>query len=274
MRIAITGGSGRIGRAVTTLVQASGHEAVSIDRVAPEHPDPTIPFHQAEVTDYQAFLEAVRGCDALIHLAAFASPHGHPPHVVHNNNVVGSYNALCVAVELGIERVCQASSINAIGGAYSRDPRYDYFPLDEEHPTYNEDPYSLSKWICEIQADSIARRYERMRISSLRFHAVLPDRATALNMIENNRQRYHPKHLWAFTSISAAARACVLGVTSAPLGHEVYYIVAHDTIAQEPSLQLAAEHYPDVPIRGDLSGHRAFFDCSKAERLLGWRHDE
>jgi hypothetical protein len=28
-----------------------------------------------------------------------------------------------------------------------------------------------------------------------------------------------------------------------------------------------------VPIRGDLSGHRSFYDCNKAERLLGWTHD-
>ena len=35
------------------------------------------------------------------------------------------------------------------------------------------------------------------------------------------------------------------------------------------SLELARQYYPDVPIRGDLSGHRSFFDSSKAERLLG-----
>jgi len=29
-----------------------------------------------------------------------------------------------------------------------------------------------------------------------------------------------------------------------------------------------------VPVRGDLSSHRSFFDCRKAERLLGWRHDQ
>ena len=35
------------------------------------------------------------------------------------------------------------SSINAIGGRFSRSPRYDYFPLDEQHPAYVEDPYSV-----------------------------------------------------------------------------------------------------------------------------------
>ncbi|KZT54154.1 hypothetical protein CALCODRAFT_500172 [Calocera cornea HHB12733] len=44
--------------------------------------------------------------------------------------------------------------------------------------------------------------------------------------------------------------------------------------AREPSLQLAKKWYPDVPIQGDLSGHRGFFSCEKARTLLGWEHTE
>ena len=28
-----------------------------------------------------------------------------------------------------------------------------------------------------------------------------------------------------------------------------------------------------APIKGDLSGRKAFFNSSKAERILGWKHD-
>jgi nucleoside-diphosphate-sugar epimerase len=69
-----------------------------------------------------------------------------------------SYNALCVAVDLGIKRVSLASSVNSIGmrksqlrqssadqSVFSQRPKYDYFPLDEKHPFRPEDPYSLSK---------------------------------------------------------------------------------------------------------------------------------
>jgi UDP-glucose 4-epimerase len=54
----------------------------------------------------------------------------------------------------------------------------------------------------------------------------------------------------------------------------VFYIVAPDTITEIPSLELKQKHYPDVEIRGDLSGMNSFFDSSKAERLLGWKHDQ
>src|SRR3990172_4867616 len=180
MRIAITGSSGRVGRAIMEMALAQGHSVVSIDRVSPasEAAYPDARFIQADITDYAEFEQAMRG-----------------------------------AAELGIHKVCQASSVNATGAAYSRWPRYDYFPLDEKHPTYNEDPYSLSKWICEQQGDSIARRYETMTISSLRFHWVVPERATAAQH-NQNLGRALAKHLWGYTRYDSAARACLLALTA------------------------------------------------------------
>ena len=275
MRIAVTGGSGRVGRAIVAMALAQGHEVVSIDRAAPqdgaEHSGAA--FVQADITSYAEFERALRGCDALAHMAAIPSPGLRPDHETHNNNVVGSYNALRAAAELGIDRVCQASSINATGAAFSRWPRYDYFPLDERHPTYNEDPYSLSKWICEQQADSIARRYETMTIASLRFHGVWPEPRKASELPARFAQLVI-KHLWGYTLLDAAARACLLALEAGFKGHEAFYIVAPETMMETPSLDLAREHFPDVPVRGDLGGHRGFFDCSKAERLLGWKHDQ
>jgi len=149
MKIAVTGGSGRVGRGVVELALAQGHQVVNIDRVSPAGvtDQPNLTHIQADITDYDALVNAFRGCDAVIHLAAIPAPGHLPDHVVHNNNVTGSYNALRAAVEVGVQRICQASSVNAIGLAYSRWPRFDYFPLDEQHPTYCEDPYALSIWI-------------------------------------------------------------------------------------------------------------------------------
>jgi UDP-glucose 4-epimerase len=281
MKIALTGGSGRIGRAITEMALAQGHSLVSIDRALPAdsaaHADAAhadVTYVQADITHYAELENAMRGCDALIHMAAIPSPGHHPDHVVHNNNVIGSYNALRAAAELGIKRVCQASSVNATGLAYSRWPRFDYFPLDEQHPTYNEDPYSLSKWICEQQAASIARRYEDMVIASLRFHWVVPERATAAKARIYHGIEAGAKNLWAYTRYAAAARACLLSLTADFAGHQVFYIAAPDTAVDVPSLELRQRFFPHVPVRGDLSGHRSFFDSSKAERLLGWKHDE
>jgi UDP-glucose 4-epimerase len=126
------------------------------------------------VTDLNSLAASLQGFDAIIHLAAYPGPQGQAPGVVYLNNTTGSYNVLSAASSLGIRQVCMASSINALGGIGSQTGRFDYFPVDEKHPTYNADDYSLSKWVTEQQADSFARRFPEMTISSLRFHA-LPD---------------------------------------------------------------------------------------------------
>jgi UDP-glucose 4-epimerase len=275
MKIAITGSSGRVGRAVVAEALAQGHEVVSIDRVVPDdfEEQDRVTFFEADVSDYERLRELFVGCDALIHMAAIPAPGRLPDHVIHNSNVTGSYNAMRAAIENGIKRICQGSSVNAIGLKYSRKPRFDYLPVDEKHPNYSEEPYSLSKWICETQADCFARRYEDISIASMRFHWVVPDRATAgaAFNIEDGKEIHH---LWAYSRFDSAARACLLSLTAEFKGHEAFYILARDTTSDTPSLELAAQFCPDVPIKGDLSGHNSFFSTKKAERILGWRHHQ
>jgi UDP-glucose 4-epimerase len=272
VRIAVTGGSGRVGQAIVAGALRQGHGVVSIDRTPPAdlQEQENLQFLQADIQDYAQLLSAFEGCDALIHMAAIPTAFKDPDHMVHNNNVVGSYNALRAAIERGIMRICQASSVNAIGLSYSRAPRFDYFPIDEEHPNYTEEPYGLSKWICEQQAATFARRYEGIRVASMRFHWVVPDRATAGALFNAPNSE---KHLWGYTLYDAAARACLLSLTAAYQGHEAFYVVAPDTTIDVPSLELAKRFFPGVRIQGDLSGNRSFFNSAKAERLLRWKHD-
>jgi UDP-glucose 4-epimerase len=274
MRIAITGGGGEFGRELAPYLIAQGHHVVSIDRALPAHHGPSgdaIHHIVADVRDFGQLVSCMRSCDAVIHLAAHRSPGTHPDTVVYADNTVASYNVLSAASTLGIDRVCLASSINAIGGAFSRAPRYDYFPVDERHPTYAEDPYSLSKWVLEQQADAFVRRFESMVIASLRFHWLLPTRELAVELTAS-ATTIAVRHLWAYTLQREAARACLLALTANFTGHEVFYIAARDSAAAEASADLARAHYPDTPIRRELAGHQSFFDTSKAERLLGWVH--
>ncbi len=272
MRIAVTGAGGRIGRAVVDRAVRIGHSVVSIDRHPQASDVPGSRIVQLDVGDYTALRSAIDGCDALVHLAAISGPGRHPDHVVHHSNVVSSYNALRAAAEVGIGQVCQASSINAIGGRFSRRPRYDYFPVDERHPAYPEDPYSLSKWMCEQQAAAIARRFDGVSISSLRIHGVVEDRSDTLAWIDRADQAV-VKHLWGYTTLEATARAVLLALAADFDGHEVFYVVAPETMMDTPSLELRERFYPEVPLRGPMSGTRSFFDCRKAETVLGWLHD-
>lgn len=271
MKIAVTGGKGRLGRVVVQQLADHGHSVVVIDRASADVDQGGVPFLGVDMTDYSAVVKAFEGCDGVVHLAAIPNPREFPAHEVYANNTVTSFHALQAAAELGIKRVCLASSINAIGGAYSRQARYDYFPVDERHPTYAEDAYSLSKWVMEAQADAFARRYPDMTLSSLRFHGLTPAKYDGT---PRHEMQAMINHLWAYTNINEGARACELALQAEYAGHEAFFITAPASVVAIPSLVLAERFYPGVPVRGDLSGHRSFYDASKAERLLGWRHIE
>lgn len=275
MRIAVIGGNGDMGSALIPYLLEQGHAIVSVDRSLPAGP---VTFAEnlvrtvADMRDFGQMVAVMRGCDAVVHLAAHRSPLNAPDPVVYIENTAGSYNVLSAASALGIKRVCLASSINAIGGVFSRAVRYDYFPVDERHPTYAEDPYSLSKWVLEQQADAFARRFEWMSIASLRLHWLVKNFAQAQEW-SAAFEKAVVQHLWAYTDLRDASRACLLSLTADFTGHEVFYIVAPRTVTNRPSLELARQYFPNTPIRGDLTGQRGFFDCSKAERILGWRHE-
>lgn len=76
LKIAITGANGSVGRGVVAHALSEGHSVVAID-VAPS-PPPDVKgegyeYKSVDLKDLGAFREAIRGCDALIHLAAVYS---------------------------------------------------------------------------------------------------------------------------------------------------------------------------------------------------------
>jgi nucleoside-diphosphate-sugar epimerase len=252
-----------------------GHQVVSIDirAVAPAQDDGDGATQLvADVTSYEELRRAVDGCDAVVHLAARPSPLGAPPHVVHNLNVVASYNALGVAAELGIENFCYASSINAIGGAFSARPRYDYFPLDEEHPSYNEDAYALSKFVGEIQAASVCRANGAMSVGSLRIHHLVPTPGALADKIAADVGRFS-RDLWGYTTLGAATRACFAVLDASWKGHEAFFVVAPRTAANVATAELCEAFYPEVHWRHEPAGNEGLYSCAKAKHLLGWEHD-
>ncbi|CAE6422143.1 unnamed protein product [Rhizoctonia solani] len=148
MKIAITGASGKVGQGVIQeALEHTDHELRLIDVREPDEPiqDPRVEYVSADLRDYPQFENALTGTDALVHLAVggFKGPPPFESQDVHNSMVVLSFNALQAAANLGMRFVVLVSSINAIGALFSTDPKYDYFPLDEDHPCKPEDGYSV-----------------------------------------------------------------------------------------------------------------------------------
>jgi len=163
-RIAVTGGSGKAGRAVVADLADHGHEVTNIDVAASPHPDE--PTMIADLTDLGQTLEAIAGHVSVIHLAAIPAPNVLTDAETFRTNMMSTYNVLSAAATLGIDRVVCASSETLIGLPFEREqPRY--APIDEEHPRLPESHYALSKLAGEVIADQFTR-WHGMTIVSLR----------------------------------------------------------------------------------------------------------
>jgi len=113
MKVLITGGSGFLGSHIADALCEAGHEAVVFD-IAPSH---WLRRGQkmviGSVLDADAISEAMRGCDAVYHLAAMADINEalDCPRETVEVNVMGTVNALEAARSRGVRRVVFASSI-------------------------------------------------------------------------------------------------------------------------------------------------------------------
>ncbi|KAF9446632.1 NAD(P)-binding protein [Macrolepiota fuliginosa MF-IS2] len=284
MKLAITGCNGSVGQRVVLLALKRGHTVIGIDLVPTSdelsthtHQNDKFTFHQIDLKDYDRVLEILQrsASEAVVHLAAFRNPTDYQVQT-HNSNVVLSWNILRACAELGITRVAQASSVNIVRMVFSVETNFQWFPLDENHPCEPDEPYGLSKLICEAQADTITRRYPTLRVASIRLHWAVPTRSHA--------RRGDPKRasmdLWGYVQQDSAADAFLLAITCDTSKwskkHEAFFIAAPETAADEESEKLMALYQPGVPVREGwkLTGRKGFIDCAKAERMLGWVHKD
>jgi UDP-glucose 4-epimerase len=282
MKIVLTGSSGSVAAGIIDYVlKRTEHSLVLVDLKHPSQlQDPRVQYITADLLDFSKFIEVLQGkeakADALIHLAGFPMPTLATSAITYNTNTSLSFNALEAAAEVGLRHVVLASSVNALGGIYnsvSRPPKYDYLPLDETHPSRCEDSYSLSKYVMEIQADSFARRFPNMTIASLRFSHVVPERKRGPELETEDSLRNGGQDLWGYVLAAPAARACLLALEAEWRGHEVFYITSNEhCLLNHRAEELAAKFYPGVPLKPGFGGASSFYDCSKAEKILGWKH--
>jgi NAD(P)-dependent dehydrogenase (short-subunit alcohol dehydrogenase family) len=249
-RLVITGAAGALGRRLVPRARAAGWEVLGVDR------------DEADVTSPEQLAGVFAGAAAVVHLAALPSPVGHSAHEVLRVNLSGTLAVLLAAEEVGVERVVLASSINAVGAAYSPTPRFDAFPVTEDHPSYAEDPYAISKFLGEQAADAFARRRPSAALTSLRFHALREEFTV-------DRDEDRVKDLWGWVSFVAASSACLLALQRNGSGHLVANVVSSRAAGSAPSAQLAERFHPGVPWTVDPVGHRSFW-ATEVAAGFGW----
>ncbi len=113
--VLLTGAAGGLGTLMRELLPAHGYELRLLDlRPIEGEPDAIV----ADLADRAAVREAVRGVDAIIHLAGISLEA--PFEKILKANIEGTYHVYEAAREEGVGRIVFASSNHAVG--YTRGP--------------------------------------------------------------------------------------------------------------------------------------------------------
>jgi nucleoside-diphosphate-sugar epimerase len=273
-RIAVTGGSGKLGRAVVKDLAEHGYDVVNLDRCAPPEEAPG-DFLAVDLTDYGQTVQALTRIedrydevDGVVHLAAFPAPGLVPNTTTFVNNITATHHVFAAARAAGITNVVWASSETVLGLPFDTPPPY--IPVDEEYHPRPESSYSLAKTLEEEMALQLCRWEPRLKMIGLRFSNVMYPEDYAQFPSFDADPVLRKWNLWGYIDARDGAQACRLALEHEGTGREVFVIANADTVMSTPSAELASAVFPDVEVRGDVSGTQTLLSIDKARRVLGY----
>lgn len=161
MKILVTGADGFIGSHLVEALVRLGYDVRAfavynsfnswgwLDDCAPDVKG-RFEVVSGDIRDPHGVKEAMRGCSAVLHLAALiAIPYSYTsPSTYVDTNVIGTLNIVQAARDLGVLKVVHTSTSEVYGTAR-------FVPITEEHPLQGQSPYSASK----IGGDQIAMSF-------------------------------------------------------------------------------------------------------------------
>jgi nucleoside-diphosphate-sugar epimerase len=272
MRIAVTGGSGKLGRSVVSYLREAGHEVFNLDRAGERGPG----FIQLDLTDYGQVADAFTSVDdrydhldAVVHLAAIPASGLLADVATFTNNILSSYNVFKAASRAGIKNIVHASSETVLGLPFDVPPPY--IPVDEEYPAQPNSTYSLVKHLEETMVKELVRWDPELKVVGLRFSNVMnPEDYAEFPSFDDdaNKRKWN---LWGYIDGRDGGQAVLKALEWQGTGYEVFIIAEEDTVMSRSSASLAAEVFPDVRVTKELGEHETLLSIDKAKRILGYQ---
>ncbi len=289
MRILVTGGAGFIGSHIVDLYLAAGHEVAIVDNLwelgggKEVNINPQASLYQADITDeagIERIFNEVRP-EIVNHHAAQASVaiSTRDPLLDARVNVSGLLNVLTNCTRSGTKKIIFASS----GATYGTP---DEVPVSEETPQRPESPYGITKLVAEYY---LRYWYEAngLRYTALRYGNVYGPRqdpngeAGVIAIFAKHILAHEPVRIdWDgeqqkdYVYAGDVARANLLALDHGD--NDIFCIATgkgasvneiYRALTKSIGHEVEIVRAPKRP--GDI--HLIYFDCSKAERLLGWK---
>lgn len=163
MKVLVTGSDGFIGSHLTEELVKKGYQVRAfvyynsfnnwgwLDTLSKDIMN-SVEVFQGDIRDPNGVEEAMKGVDAVFHLAALiAIPFSYClPDTYVDTNIKGTLNVLQAGRKLDTKRILTTSTSEVYGTAQ-------YVPIDEKHPFQGQSPYSATK----IGADRLAESFHR-----------------------------------------------------------------------------------------------------------------
>jgi len=277
-RICITGALGRAGLAVVGDLAEHGYDVAATDvAAAPQGAKQDEIWNElgvgvlrADLTDYGQAVEALAGCEAVVHLANIPAPEICTPVVTFNANMAMNFNVFMAAAQLKLARVVWASSETTLGLPFDTPPRY--APVDEDHYPVPTSTYALSK----VASEAIAAQFASW--SGIPFVALRFSNIMAHGDYENFPGFQDDPHkrkwnLWGYIDQRDVAQSCrkALEADAGKItGSPAFIIAAADTVMARPSADLLAEVFPQVKLTRDVGEHGTLLAIDRAREILGF----
>jgi dTDP-glucose 4,6-dehydratase len=293
--ILITGADGFIGSHLTETLVRMGYKVRAftlynsfnswgwLDYCSPEIKGQFEVF-AGDIRDPHGVKEAMKGCDAVLHLAALiAIPYSyHSPDTYVDTNIKGTLNVLQAARELGVKRIIHTSTSEVYGTAC-------FVPITEEHPLQGQSPYSATKIAADQMAYSFYSSFDLPVVIVRPFNTYGPRQSaravipTIITQIANGKRQIKlgavsPTRDFNYVLDTVAGFIAALN-SEKGLG-EVVNLGSNFEISIGDTVQLISEVMnadveiitDEVRLRPENSEvERLWADNSKARQLFGWQ---
>jgi nucleoside-diphosphate-sugar epimerase len=273
-KVLVTGGSGKLGRAVLRDLVEHGYAVLNVDQQPLS--EPICPSVRIDLSNFGEVASAILGgiderggpFDAVVHLAAIPAPGLAANARTLSNNVTSSYNVFEACRLAGIKNVVFASSETVLGLPFDTPPPY--APVDEEYFPRPESAYSLGKLLDETMAAQFCRWDPDLRMVGLRFSNVMyPEDYKAFPGFDSDPQK-RKWNLWAYIDARDGAQAVRRAIQADFKGFEAFIIANADSVMSRSNISLLAEVFPGVQQKGNIATNGTLLSIEKAKRMLGY----
>lgn len=273
MKLLVTGGSGKLGRAIVRDIAAGSDytEIIVLDLGAGE-PHEKVRYLLGDVTNLAHVVEAMQNVSAVLHLAGIPRTGVYTNEQTIRTNVTGAFNVFECAARLAVNKVVVMGSEAVLGWAPGANPKShlpDYFPIDEAHPTSPQDAYGLSKKLVESIAESYSASFSIEAIVIRPPWVITPEE---LNLLRE-RKGVKPERfaLFNYIDVRDLAEVCRRALKKVLPGFTVLFVNSGDTLSSEPLASAYAQL--DVTLSSKsrvLKGSASSVSSKKARQMLDW----